>query len=361
MVKSNVPPDVGEEEIVTSEPEKQENEAEQAKPVGEDASKKISPELSVVLERIQTQINALNEVREANNERFSRVSEQIGEIRTMVVENEKGMHDIELKATTASDLVRDVQPETLSAEVKKVDSKVDIVKAAVEAGKSMNENIMDELKGIKSKMSIFQGTDAVLKLNEEIKKELINVQKIKMLTESHANKVEQVFIEIQKNFSDFQKLENDLENIASANSNLEKQFGGLKIKLEAVPSKKEIEALRKEMNSNTISLQAQSKEIQKNKNLISVLKSIEVRLAELIENTNTELSDIKQENLKIKKDIDDICSFLEKLADKINKKPPQNEIDSIKKQVKTHDRELIGLLSVVEMIEKKLVQKNNRK
>ena len=78
MGKNVVPPDIGEEEVAgeeVEEPEKDEKEEKTAKIEGD-----MPVDVKVALERISTQITALNEIREGNNERFARLSEQVGEI-----------------------------------------------------------------------------------------------------------------------------------------------------------------------------------------------------------------------------------------------------------------------------------------
>lgn len=300
MVKDTVPPDVGEEEDIEEEPKEEKQEEKKIEVKGN-----ISVEITIALERMQTQINALNEVREANNERFSRISGQVGEIRSMVVENEKNMKDIEVKSTMASDLVKEVQPEKLSSEVKKIDIKVEALKAKIEAEKTVKDSIMEELKNIKRQISLFKGTDAILKLNEDTKKELINIQKIKAITEGHANKVEQIFITVQKTFSDFHKLENNTENATTLAFNLQKELNNLKLKLQTMPTKKDFNSLNKTISTNTKFTNKYSEDIKKNKDLITLLKAMEMKLTELVKDSKMQILQLKEEKNKIKKQLNE--------------------------------------------------------
>ena len=351
MRKKVIPPDVGEEEVEEVEEPKKEGKSVKIK--GD-----MPVDVKVALERIATQIKALNEIREGNDERFARISEQMGEIRSMVIDNEKHMRDIEIKATKASDLVNAIKPETLSTEVKKIDAKVEAAKGKIEAGKSINDSIVEELKNIKRQMNLFKGTDAIFKLNEDVKKELINIQKIKAIIEGHADKIEQIFIEIQKNFSDFQKLGDKTENIAILSSGLQKELNNLKMKFQTLPNKKDLDNLRKLVHLNSDKVNKQFKDIRKNKDLIALLKSIEVKLISSIGNN---ISDLKKEKNKVNKDIKDIYDFLDKLAKKINKGYPDKQIEEIQKQLNENTKQRDELLKVVEMIEKKVYEKYKRK
>ncbi len=319
LKKGYIPPDVGEEEI-----ESEQNEAA----IEEDMpSSKMNgaAKMNAALEKITAQITALNEARETNTERLLRVSEDIGEIRNMVIENEKKMKDIEVKATLSSDLVKEVKPEAFAQQINKTNSGVETLKARIDAMMSLNESIIEELKNIKRQMGLFKGTDAIFKLNDDIKKELINIQKIKATVDGHANKVEQIFIDIQKNFANFTKLENDAESAISISSNLEKEINIIKVKMEALATKEHIAAARKEIRS-----------------------------------------DFSTENANIVKTIKSISDFVEKLAQNaykesasFNKKEIDNEKESIKKELYSHRKWLSELLGLMELIQKRL--KENEK
>ena len=351
MGKATVPPDVGEEDI-EEEPKEEVEEEERIESKGN-----ISTEVNVILERMRTQIKALNEVRETNNERFLRISEQVGEIRSMVVETEKNMKDIEVKATMASDLVKEVQPEKLSEDVTKIDAKVEALKAKIEAEKSINDSIIEELKNIKRQMSLFKGIDAIFKLDEDIKKELINIQKIKAITEGHANKVEQIFITVQKNFSDFRNLESNTENALALASDLQKEVNNLKLTLQTVPTKKDFNSLSKAIDTNANFVNKYLKDIKKNKDLITLLKVIEERLSELIQDSKNDISVLRKGNEKTNKNVDEVYAILKKLTEKVNKKVPDKEIKRIKEELGMHAKELNELLKLVGMIEEKVVKK----
>ena len=354
----DAPPDVGAEEVISGETPVEEAPEEKS---SDGIKGSVPAELTVLLERIQTQIHALNEVREATNERFVRMSEQIGEIRSMVIEGEKNMRDIEVKATLASDLVKEVQPQTLQAEVMKLDGKVESLKALIEAHKSVNESIIDELKGIKLQMGLFKGTDAILKLNEDTKTELLNIQKIKAMAETHANKVEQIFVDIQKNFADFQKLGNQVENVLASNSSLQKEVGSLKLKFETMISKRELDDMNKQINGTINMIHAQAMENAKTNNLISVLKTMEEKLFDLIQQDRKEIQEIKKDNNKAKKSVVEVYDFLGRITEKLNKRISGKELEDIRKDLKNQEKQISQLLGVIEALESKLLAAETKK
>src|SRR3989338_11156483 len=93
----------------------------------------ISGNLEVELTRIKSQLEALNEVRKANAEQFTRVSEQVGELRGAIMDSNKAISVIEVASTRAIDMVNSVQPDKLMIEVRRTDGKTEALRANIEA------------------------------------------------------------------------------------------------------------------------------------------------------------------------------------------------------------------------------------
>src|SRR3989344_9377518 len=84
------------------------------------------------LEELEAKIKFLNEEGKVNEEKFSRLHEQIGEIRASSIETEKRIQNLVLKAERAVSLVSEVQPEKLLAQLKKVQAKVEVAEERIE-------------------------------------------------------------------------------------------------------------------------------------------------------------------------------------------------------------------------------------
>ena len=65
-------------------------------------------------------------------------------------------------------------------------------------------HMAEDIKKIRSETSAFRGTEAVIKLNEEVKQELSSIKKVELVVEKHADKVEDIFVNMQKKFNEFQ-------------------------------------------------------------------------------------------------------------------------------------------------------------
>jgi hypothetical protein len=195
--------------------------------------------IDLELAKIKGQMDSFAEVRKATTERFSRISEQMGELRGMVIDTNKAMGKVEVSATKAVDLVESVHPEKLMIEVRKQDGKIEALRASIESNEAIMKDLMLELKKMRDRMGFYKGVEQVVAMNEEIKQELATMKRIEANIGRHADKVETVFLEVEKKFTEFDKF-NDVTK------DLDKQFKRLSSDFEKVRVKIEMKLERKD-------------------------------------------------------------------------------------------------------------------
>ena len=163
-------------------------------------------QLTAKVEKVNALMNFLMESKKGDTEKIARVNEQIGELRSSIAEREKQIKDLEADAIKSIDLVKEVKPEKLLFEVSKVDVKTQAIQAKLENYEKISNNIIGEIKDVKTKIKAFKGTEEVLKLNQEVKKELIDIKKIASSVDINTNKVENIFTNIQKESADLRNI-----------------------------------------------------------------------------------------------------------------------------------------------------------
>src|SRR3989338_11208950 len=123
--------------------------------------------IGVEITKILAKLDSFSEVNKSTSERFSTINEQMGELRGQLMDTNRNMGQLEVKATKAADLVESVHPDKLMIQVQKLDGKIEGVRAMVEAKEEMMKNVMDQLKKQRDQMNVFRGIEQVIKLNEE--------------------------------------------------------------------------------------------------------------------------------------------------------------------------------------------------
>jgi chromosome segregation ATPase len=204
--------------------------------------------VDIELTKVYAQLEGFAELRKANSERFSRLSEQLGEVRGMIVDTNKAMSKVEVAATKAVDLVESVHPEKLMIEVRKQDSKVEALRANIESSEAILKDLMGEIKRVREQMNFYKGTEQVVQLNEEVKQELASIKKMEAVVGRHADKVETIFLEVEKKFVVFDKLGSIVKDLQEELKKMEGDSDKMRVKLEQKEEKKEFVTLMDKFN-----------------------------------------------------------------------------------------------------------------
>jgi len=235
--------------LLTPEDLQNEPEIEKEEAPKEEAPKELSLEgIGAEIEKLKAQFSSFYELQKASTERFTRINEQVGELRAMLLDRDRKAQVLEAKITQTVDLVKTVQPEKLMIEIKKGDGKMEALRANLESNETIMKTIMEELKEIRKKMAVFKGLEQVTKLSNEIKTDLLSIQKVKAITERHADKVDTIFSEMQKRFSGFEKFSDRISDIEKDFKRIVSDFDSMKVKVTGLALKKEVENLVTKMD-----------------------------------------------------------------------------------------------------------------
>lgn len=253
---------------------------------GEEAKKVEKPSsgepsliaISTDIDRIKASIESFGEVRQSFNERLSNMSEQIGELRAMILDRDRTIQEIELKAVKASDMVESVQPDKLMIEIQKMDAKFEGLKANLEGNESIMERIMEELKEARKKMEFFRGIQEIVNLSEEVKKELVDIKQVEAGVNIKVDKVDTLYAEIRRKYKDIDVFNDSLQEIKVNMEQSIKDIETVKIKIMNFAEKDDLEKISTKMQRYIESLKeinkksALSKDLASLKNMLDDLK-----------------------------------------------------------------------------------------
>jgi len=204
-------------------------------------------QLSVKVEKLGASVQSFGELRKSFTARFNRISEQIGELRSMILERDKSIQNVEIKAVKAHDLVETVKPEKLMTEIQKCDAKIEALKANLEGNESIMSRLMEEIKEAKRKIDFFRGVEEVVKMSEETKKDLLETKKIQSKIALNTDKVDSIYSEMNKKFQKIDVFDSTLQELKAKSEQNDSDIQFLKDKVTGLATKEELDKLVKKM------------------------------------------------------------------------------------------------------------------
>ena len=341
-------------------------------------SRVVFDELLIKIEKINAVLESFEAFKKFNSERISQVSEQIGELRSNIMNNERDIKTIEVSSTRAVDLVKEVQPEKLMTDIQRQIVRIDTLKTRLDGFEGYYKVLLDEIKNIKSKLTVFRGTEQILDLQESIKRDIVDVQKIKTIVEGHADKVEEIFINIKSDVASFEKLNILIKDLTDSFKGIKRDLDELRIKSETLAEKNELANLKTTVSSQLLEF---DKSLSEFKNEIGDLNKIDylaVKLASKIKKNAEDISDLSQrltkrpdENKyitgddlaafknKVSYQIKELDSSLKEMRDRKNYIDQGSEKEAIFRNIIKTNEKMHHLLGVVDKLSYKISPQNN--
>ena len=199
--------------------------------------------LKTEIEKLKAGNEAFKEVRNSFSERFTQTSEQIGELRSMILEQSRALQEVELKAVKSADMVASVQPEKLMTEVQKQEVKIEAIKANLEGNESVMARVMEEVGETRKKVEFFRGVEEIIKLSEEVKTELIQIKKVEGLINIQTDKVQSIYAEMRTRIQDLDAFKADTQDSKASIEQNAKDVEFVKGKISNLVEKAELDKL----------------------------------------------------------------------------------------------------------------------
>jgi chromosome segregation ATPase len=203
--------------------------------------------LDLEIERLKAQMDSMMRMREAVDSRFSEVSERIGEVRAMVLKLERETAAIRGEAEKAMRAVEETHPESIYAEFKKREAEFSVLRDRIASNERIMHQMLDEVKQLRRTVQTFRGIEALRKMSEEIKADLVDLKRTKSQIDRTADKVESIFTELTGNFKRMARLSAGLEAVEKSVRELFREVSSLSAKAGEGVKKSELEGITKEL------------------------------------------------------------------------------------------------------------------
>jgi chromosome segregation ATPase len=267
-----------EEELEESEVEKEETNQKDSNLSSDSSSAAPSLlKLSTEVDRLKASQEAFQEVRKSFTERFNHISEQIGELRSMILERDRTIQTLELKSVKAIDLVESIKPDKFMMDLERQNVKIEALKANLEGNEAILDQVMEELKETRRKISFFRGIEEIIKLSEEIKKGLIGIKKIEGTINIQTDKVQTIYSEMRKKIQDLDTFNSQLQESKANIEQNSKDLDILKTKIINFAEKEEVDKILEKVQKYSDSL----KELQKKTPLSRDIERLKTLLNEI--------------------------------------------------------------------------------
>jgi hypothetical protein len=287
----------------------------------------LSGSTDLKFEKLDGNIEILNSLMKEINKNLSGVGQKVGEVRNMNLENEKSIIESTKDASKAVDIVKEVKPEKLRESYEEMNLKIQTLNEKLESNHEFGSNLLSEIKELKGKAGLFVGSEGVLKLNDDVKNDLIELQRMASRVRLNADKSEQIFMEVKKGFSESRKLKKVFNNLGSTYSGLQKEVEKLKVNFSSFFSNDDFVENQKRLDNNFAiledSLSNLDSAVKNNERLTAVIEKVFVLTRNNEKDITNIVSSIKSAKSKKNSDYEErfrlLLGVVDKMGDELNR------------------------------------------
>ncbi|MCK4550846.1 MAG: hypothetical protein KAT91_02745, partial [Candidatus Aenigmarchaeota archaeon] len=293
------------------------------------------------IDKLNGRLEAETGFREAMNERLTSFAEEIGELRSMILDREKSFNDIQVGFERIDDATRNIQPAKIHAEFEKKEKMIIDNTIKVEKIELFVNSINDEMKKYRMQMNKIKSFDNLLEAIDTIKIQIDQIKDSKNYVDVKTAKVESIFADLNERLKDFNKAQETIAKLDELTQELMKTIDKNEIKIEEA-------ALKEDLNKKVAPIEnylvKSSKKINElSDNILKIHSKIDVLDVREIET-------IKKEIVGIEK----VLGSLEERISKSKKLDMPQKIIQIENEYLTVNKEIRTVKSLMDGIKKEV-------
>lgn len=339
--------------------------------------------LVMEVEKIGAVVNTLKELGSNREQRINELSENIGEIRSLLFQRDATIREMGSKIERLEEDVKGIKPKKIEKEMENREKEMEKLVARVEKTESIDEDLSKRIRKAEKILNNIKSMENLTEIVKDIEEKVSEIKNIESSTKREAAKAERFYLEMGKRMDEFEKVKEDVTRLDEMSKELMRSVDENKIQLDSRITKKELEeAINKVTKIPEAEKEEKIKELEDKKAEIeTLLKRLEEQkkdniisegaYQEIYEKNKVILDEINQEILDVKtkeqpKSLQEWLDSVEEGTKKTNEKLDILEVKRKSLEDKVRDlysklneinNTITSIKGSIERIEKKPVQK----
>jgi chromosome segregation ATPase len=285
------------------------------------------------IEKLGAEVTAMKDIKYQSEERIRELSENIGEIRSLLFQRETLIKEMESKIKLLNDSVSDIEPNKIKKEMEKRKTEVENLDMKMEKLQLMNKEVLKSLENVKSVTDNIRSVENLSSTLKKIDGMVEKGEKTKADVDRLSAKTERFYIEMENRVKEFPEFKIKLEKVDDLTKEITKTVDEVNIKLANFVPKDDFEIFKKSLDrifaSNKESLNQRLRDIEevlkvpgeeilnRKNNLMSKRENIFKLLSNLEEQnrrgeiTRNAYNEIKEKNESLLKKLDEEIKKME--------------------------------------------------
>ena len=287
-------------------------------------------DLVLKTEKIEGKLDVIGGYRDELNERLSQMSEEIGELRSMIMESDRSFSKVETEFEEIKEVVGDIEPLKVKKGFEKKEQEIMENRVKIEKTENLLKALEKESQNFRKIMEKIKSFDNLADISKKINEKIDSIEDTKKYADRTSAKVENIFSEVTEKVNELQNQKEKIIKLDELTTEITQMLDEISIKMKDFSQTKDFKSFQEEIRNDI-------NKIEGNRNRIEeVAKLIKER------DINNKIENVKQP---------EITNYLNDLNERISGFVDIESVDKIIKTIEKDYQKIIQNKSKIEDLE----------
>jgi hypothetical protein len=214
------------------------------------------PELILKIEKIDGKLDVMNQIKDNIDERVTQLAEEIGELRTMVLERDRSFDKIAVNFESIKDTLEDLEPNKLKKYFEKKEKEILENRAKIENVENLVKALNEESKKFRGTMEKIKSFENLIDVSYDIDRRISKIKESKDHVDMIVSKVESIFSEMNDKVSELESQREKIDKLDKLSIEMTQMLDEVSVKLNKFAEKKDLGELKKDIDEDLKKVQS---------------------------------------------------------------------------------------------------------
>lgn len=203
-------------------------------------------------EKMQIELEHQRDANREAKEREGRTLESIGELRSLVFQNESAIKEKASMQEKLEAMVKDMDPSRIAMQLKRREDETSELQMKLEKLEKVNVDLVGRIRSFQTKIESLGDIDSMISTLHGIDEKLRRIEKLKSDTERFSGKAESFYVESDKRLSELLGLKERLVQLEELSNEITRTLDETRLNVNACAKREDIENLKMELNRRNV-------------------------------------------------------------------------------------------------------------
>ncbi|MBW6461791.1 MAG: hypothetical protein K0B07_01985 [DPANN group archaeon] len=212
-----------------------------------DKVKRTIDEMTIKTDKIEGKLEMIDSIEKDKNEEISKLTEEIGELRSMIFDREKSFSDVLTKFEKIKDATEEINPERIKIDMDRKEKKILELEAKLDMETERNTTFEKQITKINKVYDNIKSIESLTNITTYIDKQIKKIKDEKDYINRTTSKVEQIFFELNKKQETLDNIDVMIQDNKELLEDNIRAIDAVELKFDNMITKKDMGIIKKEL------------------------------------------------------------------------------------------------------------------